>query len=140
MKTLIAIITLALSFGVNAESYVCTSEMHTGFYFNKDNKSWEPITAKTDLEYIVRKSENESFKWEVSKDGDNEKFAFCESDFDENGFLFCLGASADFKMNTETLRFYVIRNLGYVVHQEYIDKYREEDLQLNIVIGKCSEI
>ena len=124
------------------DSYICISDMSTGFKYNKALDKWEIANFITDEEkYIVSRSIDKNIAWEVKRIGESSELAFCKKDFDEYGFLYC-ESNIIFKMNKLNLRFLKINPIGYYnsssKNNQDIVLYKDGSSMPYIEIGKCS--
>jgi len=124
------------------DSYLCVSDMSTGFRYNKALDKWEIANFITDEEkYIVSRSIDKNIAWEVKRIGESSELAFCKKDFDEYGFLYC-ESNIIFKMNKLNLRFLKINPIGYYnsssKNNQDIVLYKDGSSMPYIEIGECS--
>lgn len=120
------------------ESYLCIGEHATGFSFNEKNKTWSAARFKED-KWILKRSADPKYKWEVYGFGEDFPESGCEQDFNEAGNLFCDGIS-QFRMNKEKLRFLYIFPFGYWSDTEKYKILKEGKNTPSMQIGKCSKI
>ena len=120
------------------ESYLCIGEHATGFSFNEKNKTWSTAKFKEE-KWIVKRSADSNYKWEVYEFGENFPVSACEHDFNDAGNLFCDGI-VQFRMNKEKLRFLYIHPLGYWSDNENFKILKEGKNTPAMQIGKCSKI
>ena len=157
-----------LPFAVNAESYLCISDLTGGVFFNKGTKSWDSNSINlNDGKFLIRKysdkvglSDNEimnryikktfpKIAYSVSLFGEQEPRAICISGFSLKSELDCSLNSEHFKYNRKNGRF-VYSQLGdyidvglYVDDKELHELFGVEDDSANagfVTIGKCSKI
>ncbi len=126
-----------------ADSYLCITEYATGFKFNSDTMQWRVARLKVGQKYIIKKSNQKKYKWEVSEHGkkylNNVPLSYCSNNFNENGFLTC-EYLFNFTMNKTSLRFKIYEPVGYVLHKDIIGKALEGMNEPSMQIGKCSKI
>jgi hypothetical protein len=94
------------------ESYLCVTDMATGFGFDKGRRQWHRANLQDERKYLVSKATTATYAWEVEEVGETHALIECEGDFTEFGFLFCDGLG-DFRMNKHTLRFLFLYPIGY---------------------------
>ena len=127
-----------------AESYLCITDLSTGFAFDKQRKTWTIERFNPKGKYILTASEKDPSKWEVREPGDKMPSAWCEGGFSVLGALRCDGF-IDFRMNKHNLRFVstylagfwtdnIPRNIPGAEDAHFI----EGDNTPYIQIGKCS--
>jgi hypothetical protein len=96
-----------------AQSLVCSTEMAAGMSFNRTTKTWSAGTFRPEAKYVVVKSDNNAFKFEVRRFGAKTAVAWCESDFSEHGLLQCKGLFQEFSFSRADLRFLHVYSAGY---------------------------
>lgn len=126
------------------DSYICVSDMSTGFKYNTTLDKWEIANFIADKnQYIVSRSIDKNIVWEVKRIKDNSELALCKEDFDDYGFLYC-ELNDIFKMNKFTLRFININPSGYYnsssKNNQGVVLYKDGSSTPYIEIGKCSSI
>jgi hypothetical protein len=124
-----------------ADSYLCVSDMVTGFAFNKETKQWEIARFKANEKFVVTRSKGSMFVWEVRRTGLNAPVSYCQEDFTASGYLICKGFDSFF-MNRKTLRFLTIYTMGYWddVFDEKTEIFKEGANTPNMKIGKCTPL
>ena len=120
------------------DSYLCIGEHATGFSFNEKNKTWIAGGFK-EGKWILKKSADPNYKWEVYRFGENFPESVCEQDFNESGNIMCEGI-AQFRMNKERLRFLYIYPFGYWSDNNKVNMLKEGKNTPFMEIGKCSKI
>jgi hypothetical protein len=108
----LALVCTFLPTAVFAESYLCISDLVTGFSFDEQHKKWEIGRFKAEDKYIVTRSTGELSKWEVKETGQSIPNAFCAEDFTVHGGLRCNGL-VEFRMNKNNLRFVLTYLIGF---------------------------
>jgi len=126
------------------DSYICVSDISTGFRYNKALDKWEIVNFIVDVnKYIVSRSMDKNITWEVKRNRESSEFSFCKKDFDEYGFLYC-ESNIIFKMNKFNLRFVYINPTGYYNSTSKNDQevmlYKDGSSTPYIEIGRCSII
>jgi len=126
------------------DSYLCVSDISTGFRYNKALDKWEIVNFIGDLnQYIVSRSIDKNFAWEVKRKRESSELSFCKQDFDEYGFLHC-ESNIIFKMNKFNLRFVNINPSGYynstLKNDQRVMLYKDGSSTPYIEIGRCSII
>ena len=126
------------------DSYLCVSDMSTGFKYNKALDKWEIANFIVDEnKYIVRRSTDKNIAWKVKRFEQDSDLALCKEDFNKYGFLFC-ELNNIFKMNKFNLRFVNIHPLGYYNSSSKDNQntllYKDGSTTPYIEIGKCSSI
>ena len=126
------------------DSYLCVSDMSTGFRYNKALDKWEIANFITDEDkYIVSRSIDKNIAWEVKRIGESSELAFCKKDFNKYGFLYC-ESNIIFKMNKLNLRFLKIYPTGYYnsssKNNQDIVLYKDGSSKPYIEIGRCSPV
>ena len=123
-------------------SYLCLTDMDTGFAFDKDRQQWHSVDFRAESKYVVSKATTGAHAWEVKQVGYEIPFIVCTQDFNELRLLFCAGIG-DFRMNKHTLRFLYSYPIGYwntapegSPHQGL----REGADAPHMAIGKCSPL
>jgi len=126
------------------DSYLCISDISTGFRFNKALDKWDIVNFIVDEErYFINKSIEKNIAWEVTQIGKSSKITLCKEDFDEYGFLYC-ESNIIFKMNKLNLRFLKIYPTGYYnsssKNNQDIVLYKDGSSKPYIEIGRCSPV
>jgi hypothetical protein len=122
------------------ESYLCVTDMITGFAFDKDRQQWHSADFRAESKYLVSKATIASYAWEVKRVGQDHTLIVCREDFNELGLMFCAGMG-DFRMNKHTLRFLYVYPMGYWNTAPALapDRGLREGADApHIAIGKCS--
>jgi hypothetical protein len=120
------------------ESYLCMGEHATGFAFKEKTKTWSTARFQEN-KYIVKKSTDPLYKWEVFDFGKDFPISMCENDFNDSGNIFCEGVT-QFRMNKEKLRFLYIYPFGYWSDNEKQKLFKEGRNTPSMEIGTCSKI
>ena len=81
------------------EKYLCTPDLSTGFRYNNNSKEWEQANFKTDHKYIISKSGDKNYVFQIIKIGMSYPICYCEQGFNEGGFLLCSGLGGIFRFN-----------------------------------------
>ena len=123
------------------ESYICTTDMATGFAY--ENGVWKQTRFNPDQKFIVRpatESERTLFALRGDRNTANVRWlveplgayqiAYCSEDFKPNGELVCHGLIEEFRMNKNSLRF----------QWAYLSGYWDGGDTPMVGIGKCSPI
>jgi hypothetical protein len=139
---------LLASSGARAQevsSYICVTDMATGFRFDQGSKTWQQARFNASSKYIVsRPKERSMFSWELREVGSQDTRGFCKNDFNEVGNLFCDTMGGQFKFSKGTLRFIHTYAMGYWHDQNPLveNKYRSKEGADTpfIEIGKCSPL
>ena len=125
------------------ESYLCIGEHATGFGYDNTNKSWSAARFKAN-KWIVKRSTNPQFKWIVFEFGEkiSEDFPItCQQDFYPNGDLFSDPGGVQFRLNKNTLLFFMVIPIGYWYYGDEKSMYGiEGKFMPSMEIGKCSKI
>ena len=126
------------------DSYLCVSDMSTGFKYNKALDKWEIVNFIVDENtYIVSRSMDKNIAWNVKRSMESSDLAICKEDFNEYGFLFC-ELNIIFKMNKFNLRFVNIHPLGYYNSSSKDNQntvlYKDGSTTPYIEIGKCRSL
>jgi hypothetical protein len=93
-------------------SYLCVTDMATGFAFDKGRQQWHSTTFRSGDKYIVSQPTTGKHAWEVKEVGERESLIWCGEDFNKYGLLFCEGVG-ELRMNKHTLRFLYVYPQGY---------------------------
>lgn len=129
-----------------AETWLCITDMATGFNYNKSTKRWESTDFTVDDEkFIIRRSNREGFAWEIQKFGDQNAFpyAVCKDDFNSAGVISCRRFSGLIIFNSKNGRFSRAFGGSYTAYDRNssIDIFREEGSDSPVVaLGRCSKI
>lgn len=94
------------------DAYLCTTEMVTGFSFDKGEHGWQVAHFHSDSQYIVSRLPSDGTQWQVVPVGEAMPSGFCKDDFSPDGVLTCRGFD-EFKMNKANLRFIHAYLVGY---------------------------
>lgn len=105
-------------------TYLCVGEQATGFSMDQRSHKWK-ADAFRPREYVIKlpvkgdgaPSGASTAVLAVYEIGNSDPFdatAFCDKDFNDEGFLFCQGLGDDFKFNRQTLRFLRSFPFGYI--------------------------
>ena len=126
------------------DSYLCVSDISTGFRYNKALDKWEIVNFIVDVnQFIVSRSTDKNIAWEVNRDGESSEYSICKKDFDEYGFLYCV-SNIIFKMNRFNLRFININPTGYYNSKseniQEVMLFNDGSSEPYIEIGRCSII
>jgi hypothetical protein len=93
------------------DSYVCVGEHATGFTFDETNKTWSTAYFNRH-KWMVKKSADKLFEWEVVASDEKLPMAKCEKDFNARGLLWCDGLMF-FGMSKVNLRYISSYTNGY---------------------------
>lgn len=116
-------------------TYLCVSDLSTGFSYDKKTQRWMQAKFKTDNEKFIVKRFNGSY---TLKKFDENAITNCDStNTNVNGFLTCRIPDGDFFINLNSKRFQHYSRLGYVGTDKSID---EMGLTPNMTIGTCSTL
>lgn len=127
-----------LSTSVSASnSYLCITDMATGFAFDKNQNQWHSADFKAGRKYIVSKQTDSESAWEVREVGLNFATSFCKDGFTKYGTLSCQGPEI-FLMNKNSLRFLSVYIVGYWGSDD--KSTHEGENTPSISIGKCSPL
>lgn len=137
-----ALLAFAAPVQASAESWLCITDMATGFSADKTTKIWTQANFKPVGRYIIKPSTNPRWKYIVSKFGESEALpeATCNSGPNEYGYLNCEPGFGDFKFNSNNLRFIRTYIAGYVEigsHNKYMTEGNDDP---GIEIGRCSKL
>jgi hypothetical protein len=122
-------------------SYVCVTDMATGFAFDQNRKQWRTADFNAGKKYLVSKATGEPYAWEVKEIGTSWALMVCAHDFNEGGSLFCKGTGMDLSMNKKTLRFLVTYPVGYWADNVVDAEWAKEGANSPyMAIGKCSPL
>lgn len=95
-----------------AQSMICTVEMSAGIALDRSTGKWTTSTFRPEAKYVVRRSSNPKFKYEVAQLGGRHPTAFCEREF-EQGVLRCAGFGHEFYFSRGDMRFLSFYKMGY---------------------------
>ena len=124
-----------------SDSYLCVTDMATGFAFDKSQKQWHSTSFKVSNKYLVSKAQREGYAWEVKTAGSTIALIFCKANFTEAGALRCEGDLQEFNMNKKNLRFLSFYRAGYWTDGTGRTVLgMEGDNTPAIEIGKCSPL
>ena len=116
---LIAILSVgpAGSFAQGRDGYFCTTDLATGFAFNKAKKQWVTVSFHETEKFLISRASLAELKlgnvWVVKKVGSNTPDFVCPADFTDGGYLHCKGFS-EFTFNRKNNRFLSSYMIGYV--------------------------
>lgn len=130
------------------EKYLCVAEHAAGFAYSENSKDWVGTNFKTDLKYIISKSDDKEYRFKVTRVGENYPTFECKDGFNEPGYLLCQGMTGQFKFNKKNGRFLASCPFGYfnVIperRKSFEDKskipFTDKDSETPYMeIGKCS--
>lgn len=162
IRLILAIAMIQVSMTVAAaDSYLCVSDMATGFVFEKAIGKWKSTTLNPDKKFLVKRTGHkkgpialptEMFViWDVTVLGDPGANSMCHMDFDARGNLRCLTGSFVFELNRDKLRFTSAAMYGYAnwggvdfvlgSDSKYTTREQKEgDHQPTMDAGKCSPL
>ena len=66
-------------------SYLCVTDMDTGFAFDKDRQQWHSVDFRAESKFVVSKTTTGAHAWEVKQVGYEIPFIVCTQDFNELG-------------------------------------------------------
>ena len=121
---------------------LCVADMASGFAFDKSKGSWNAATFRTQKKYLVTKSSQKGFAWDIKEVGEKLPISACEKDFNEDGILTCDGFQ-EFHINKTNGRFLSAYRIGYWNDNSSSDKddiFREGKNTPHMEIGKCSPL
>lgn len=96
-----------------ADTWLCIANDATGYYYDKDSKSWEQTSFNVeDSKHLVSPEEEMDFAYKVKAIGSESVTAYCTEGPSEYGWLFCEGWS-NFRLNVETLRYTMVTHGSY---------------------------
>lgn len=116
---LIAILSLSTTgtLAKGRDGYFCTTDLATGFTFNKANKQWTTVSFQETDKYLITRASPAELKlgnvWVVKKVGSNSPNFVCPEDFNDRGYLSSKGYS-EFTFNRKNNRFLSSYMIGYV--------------------------
>ena len=123
-------------------SFLCVTDMASGFVFDKSRDSWKSAILTPREKYLVSKSTQKGYAWEVNEVGSKTPIAACKDDFNEIGILVCEGLK-ELRMNKNSGRFLAIYAIGYWndnKNSKENDLFREGANTPSMEIGKCSPL
>ena len=118
-----------------AEQYICIAEHAGGIRYFEDREEWGGTRFKVDEKYIVSKSDDPNFAYEVKETGETYATFRCEKPFDEYGFMRCEGFGGFFKMNNQSMRYMEVYAVGYVTSGEAVNEVGNTP---SISVGECT--
>ena len=125
-------------------SYLCVAEKASGFAFDKRTKQWDSSTFRVSNKYLISRSKNKDFFWEVKEVGKQAADIVCTKDFNDKGNLFCGGFGSEFRFNSGSLRYMNTYFIGYWSDANPKDKSNfmgeEGSNTPSMEIGKCSPL
>jgi len=120
------------------ERYICFPDHRTGFKYDASSKNWEQANFKSDHKYIISKSDDKRFTFEVKETGKNFPTFSCKEGFNEHGYLMCQGIG-EFKFNKKNGRYILTFSVGYYNVLPDTDFSTDEKSDTPYIeIGKCS--
>lgn len=120
-----------------ADPYLCVADMVTGFAYNKALDRWQATEFQATRKYVVKKSANPPFSFEVTALGTSYPIASCQAGFSEYGFLNCEGP-IEFRMNRNNLRYTRVYFGGYIGAMNPAAGTEDGGDSPTIEIGKCT--
>lgn len=120
-------------------SYLCALDEMTGFSYDKSLKQWHATNFRASKKFILSRSKQQKFAWEVTEVGSTLPGAACEKDFNESGNIFCTGLF-ELRFNRNQLRFLYFHAIGYWNDDNSSDLFKEGSNTPAIGIGKCSPL
>jgi hypothetical protein len=130
--TLMLAITITSAYSQD-KTYLCVSELSTGFSYEKKIKKWVQTKFITENEKYVLKQTKGTFS---AKHFDGLTNSSCENS-NANGFLNCKIGDTELFFNTNTKRFQVYVKLGYVGASKSTDEFGYTP---SLTIGTCTEL
>lgn len=114
MKNLFMFLCLMLCGIALAESYLCAGDMATGFLFDEKSGGWVQSKFKVkDNKYVIAPTEKGSYKYKITKVGEDFALVNCKNDFDKFGFISCSKLWVEFNFNKNNGRYLRINEIGY---------------------------
>jgi len=140
-KFVLFFLIFTLSSTTKADNFICLAEKASGFSYNSLSKEWVPSTFTTNAKYVLSKDKSSSNMYVVNKIGDDNNEFSCKDGINAAGFIFCktFGATAEFRMNINNLRFISGSILGYYNVTPKGNITDESSNTPFIEIGKCSK-
>ena len=131
------LVTLTLTASALAsESYVCITEMTTGFNFDAKADRWKNAVFRSEKKIAITRAVKKPYAWEAKEVGDTRPSATCEQDFNDAGNLFCSGIF-DLRFNKRHLRFLYVYPIGYWSDDKASPTTREGVNTPAMAIGTC---
>lgn len=130
--TLMLAITITSSFAQD-KTYLCVSELSTGFSYEKKMKKWVQSKFIIENEKYVLKETKGTFS---AKQFDGLTNSICEN-LNANGFLNCKIGESELFFNINSKRFQVYVKQGYVGTSKSTDEY---GFTPSLTIGSCTQI
>lgn len=121
---------------VAAESFVCVTEMTTGFHYDAKAARWKNAVFRSEKKIAITRASKKPYAWEAKEVGDSRPAATCEQDFNEAGNLFCSGVF-ELRFNKRHLRFLYVYPIGYWSDDKSTPATREGDNTPAMAIGTC---
>ena len=89
--SLLVVFLVLMSSIANAEQYLCIADSATGYYFNRETKSWERARFNIDdKKYVIAEAKYwEKATYEITRLGDKIPELRCDKGFDADGVLSC---------------------------------------------------
>ena len=139
---LVFIVWFTLTGAALAQQILCVAEQAAGFSYDKATKEWKNATFKASRKYVVSEGETKSSAFKVTRIGTTTASYFCESDFDELGFLSCSASNYgidQFNFNKNNGRYLYSFPFGYYNVLPEVNKIIDEKSDTPYLeIGKCS--
>jgi hypothetical protein len=125
----------------DAKQFLCVTEKSSGFSYNRVLKQWDSTVFKSSGKYIVSKSKDSRYTFQVIKVGEKLPTSLCKKGFDEYGYLNCKYYVTDFFFNKFNLRFLLTYSHGYVNVLPSINETTDEKSSTPYMeIGVCSPL
>jgi hypothetical protein len=123
------------------ESYLCISDMATGFFFDQERRMWRDAAFTDGRKYLVVRSSENPKTWEIKTIGQSEPSASCDEGFSGAGLMMCRGA-IEFRMNRNSLRFIAAHLFGYWTADipSPSGEFQEGKFTPYLLIGKCNPL
>ena len=142
MRTILLMLITFLPTAVMAENYLCITDYATGFHFNSNSKEWEITDFNTkNGKYLVLPSENIGATYIVKSFADeNAVTSECKDEFNEYGYINCIGENGNFLINKFSNRFVRTYPFGYTDVGIGVQGETTEETSFtpSISIGKCA--
>jgi hypothetical protein len=123
----------------SGEQYLCVTEKSSGFSFDARSGSWNSTTFRIEAKYLIARSREPGYMFQVTKIGDTYSTANCKEGFNEPGYLFCYGVGGEFKFNKKNGRFLNVHSLGYFNVVPGVNNSTDQSSDTPYIeIGKCS--